>query len=597
MGSQLDTRSPKHARSARIQREPSAIRLAAALLSGVLTAAGAQAAQPTEWVKGRVLVQARAGLSDAELDKIVKVHGGKARRIGKSDLHIVDLPGNGSETAVQAQLARNPHLKFAELDGLVRPSLVTNDPYLGSEWHLTKIGAQTAWDTAQGQGMTIAILDTGVDASHPDLAARLVPGWNFYDNTADTSDAYNHGTGVAGAAAAILNNGAGVAGVAGQALIMPIRVSDAAGTGSWSAMAQGLTYAADKGVRVANISYMVGGISSVQSAAQYMKSKGGLVFVSSGNTGAEYTVAATTSLIPVAATDGNDARASWSTYGAYVALSAPGVGVYTTTKGGGYVSESGTSFSSPVAAGVAVAVMSANPALSSTQVENILFSTAVDLGTAGRDPNFGYGRVNAAAAVSAALATPAGDTQAPAVALTAPLASATVSGLVPVNVNATDNVGVTRVDLRVNGTTVATDLVGPFGFSWDTTKVANGSATLSAVAYDAAGNVATSSSVVVNVANNVVADTTPPVVSIGNPLNGAKVSGTLSIVTTASDNSGAAGLTQVLSIDGKAVASATGGTLSYSWNTRKVATGNHTISIVATDPSGNKTSAAVSVSR
>lgn len=576
---------------------PHAARLLALLIAGIGVAGASQAAQPAEWAKGRLLVQARAGLSDAELDKIVKLHGGKARRIGMSDLHIVDLPANISETAVQARLSHNPQLKFAELDGLARPMATTNDPYLGSEWHLTKIGAQTAWDTAQGQGMTIAIIDTGVDAAHPDLASRLVPGWNFYNNSADTSDAYNHGTGVAGTAAAVMNNGVGVAGVAGQAKIMPLRISDAAGTASWSAMAQSLVYAADRGVRVANISYQVGWVSSVQSAAAYMKSKGGLVFVGSGNSGAEYVATPTDTLIVVGATTATDTRASWSTYGSYVALSAPGAGIYTTTKGGGYVAESGTSFSSPVAAGAALAVMSANPALSSTQVQGILFSTAVDLGTAGRDPHFGHGRVNLQAAVDLAKTSAATDAQAPTVAVSSPAANATVSGLVAVNVAAADNLGVARVDLTVNGTTVASDVVAPFGFSWDSTKLANGVASLAAVAYDAAGNVAKSGSVTVNVANNLVADTTAPVVSISNPVSGSRVSGTVSISSRASDNNGTVGLTQTLLIDGKAVASASGGTLSYSWNTRKVAVGSHQITVTAADAAGNRSSLSVSVSR
>lgn len=578
--------------------QPGGVRLAplmaAIAIAGVFSTA-TQAAQPTEWVKGRVIVQARAGLSDAELGKIAKTHGGKARRIGNSDLHIIDLPPNMSETAVQAVLAHNPHLKFAELDGLVEPSLVANDPYLGSAWHLNKIGAPTAWDTAQGSGMTIAILDTGVDATHPDLSARIVPGWNFYNNTSDTRDVYNHGTGVAGSAAAILNNGIGVAGVAGQARIMPIKISDDTGKGSWSAMAQGLTYAADRGVRVANISYMVAGVSSVQSAAQYMKNKGGLVFVSAGNTGAEYTIAPTTSLIAVGATDSADVRASWSTYGAFVSLSAPGKGVYTTTKGGGYVSESGTSFSSPVAAGVALAVMSAKPTLSSSQVESILFSTAVDLGAAGRDAYYGHGRVNAAAAVNAALSTTAADTQAPAVAIDSPTASSSVSGLVAVNVTATDNVGVSKVDLRVNGTTVATDVVAPFGFSWDTKQLPNGMANLTAVAYDAAGNVATSTAVAVNVANAVVADTTPPTVTLTNPTSAVTLNGNQTVSTSASDNAGSAGIRQVLTIDGKQVASATGSVLSYNWNTKKAGSGAHTLTVTASDAAGNQSKVSVTV--
>jgi hypothetical protein len=327
-----------------------------------------------------------------------------------------------------------------------------------------------------------------------------------------------------------------------------------------------------------------------------MKNKGGLVFVSSGNTGAENTATATTSLIPVAATDSNDLRAGWSTYGAYVALAAPGVGIYTTTRGGGYVAESGTSFSSPVAAGVAAAVMSANPTLSSSQIESILFATAVDLGVAGRDPYYGHGRLNLDAAVKAALATPAADTLAPSVSVTAPAAGSTVSGLVAVDVSALDNIGVARVELRVNGATVASDLVGPFGFSWDSTRVANGAATLAALAYDAAGNVATSPSVTVSVANAVVADTTPPTVSIASPLGGAVLSGTVAVISNAADNNGTAGLVQALSIDGKQVATAQGGKLSYNWNTRKASAGSHTLSVTATDAAGNRSSSTLTVS-
>lgn len=568
-----------------------------AVAAAVLGGAAAQAGPPAKWQAGRVIVQARAGLSDTEMARIAGAHRGSVQRLGRSDLFVVDLPAGASEVAVAKLLAHHPHLKFAELDGLVPPSLASNDPYAGSEWHLGKIGAPTAWDTATGAAVTVAVLDTGVDVTHPDLADRLVPGWNFFTNTADVSDVYNHGTKVAGSAAATLGNGAGVAGVAGLAKVMPIKISDDTGVGSWSAMAQGLTYAADRGVRVANISYQVGGVASVISAAQYMKNKNGLVFVSAGNTGAEVTTAATTALIPVASTGSTDLRSSFSTYGAYVALAAPGEGIYTTAKGGGYGAYSGTSFSSPVAAGVAALVMAANPQLSSSQVEGILFSTAVDLGTAGRDNYFGYGRVNADAAVRLALATPAVDTVAPSVALSNPLANATVSGLVAVDATASDNVGVSRVDLLVNGNVVASDLSGPFGFSWDSRTVANGMATLTTVAYDAAGNKATSSAVAVNVANAVVADTQAPAVALLNPVGGATVSGTVAIAASASDNNGATGITQVLYIDGKQVASAAGGSLSYSWNTRKLAAGSHSIAVRASDAAGNSSTATLSVTR
>lgn len=571
-------------------------RIALALAVGLTAWGGAQAAQPTEWVKGRVIVHTRAGLSDDELAKILKPHGGKARRIGNTNMQIVDLPAGASETAIANQLAHNPHLKGAVLDAILKPAMVTTDPYAGSEWHVTKIGASTAWDKTMGAGVTIAVLDTGVDSTHPDLAANMVAGWNFYDNNSNASDVLGHGTAVAGTAAAVSNNATGVAGVAGAAKIMPIRISDPNGYATGSAIAQGLTFAADKGAKVANVSFSgLVGNSTVDTAAQYMKSKGGLVVVSAGNNGINEGLAADVNLIPVSATETTDVLATWSSYGDFVAVAAPGNYIWTTTRGGGYGQWWGTSFASPVVAGAVALMMSARPDLPNTQIEKLLYSTAVDLGAAGRDIQYGYGRIDANAAVNAALAAPVADTQAPVVSISSPVGGSTVSGLVAIDVSASDNVGVTRVDLKVNGTLVASDVAGPYQFSWDSSKVANGTATVVAYAYDAAGNSKASTSVALSVANAVVADTIAPTVAISNPSNGAKVSGTVQIGVNASDNAGSAGLKQSLYIDGKLVASGTGGSLSYNWNARKAASGSHSISAIAQDAAGNKTTTAISV--
>ena len=563
-----------------------------------------------KFVEGHILVEPRAGLTVEEFAKDMKGHGAsKVRKMGQSNVHLIDLP-RGSEQAVVNKLKKDSRYKFAELDQIVEMSATTNDPYLGSEWHINKIGAATAWDKAQGNGITIAILDSGVDGSHPDLSSRMVAGYNFYDNNTNTADVCGHGTKAAGSAAAASNNAMGVAGVAGQAKIMPIRIAyNDAGVcyATFSTMASGVTWAADHGARVANISYSYVAMSSaVQSAANYLRSKGGLLFVSAANNAKDEGITPTNTMIPVSATDSNDALASFSSYGSFVALSAPGVGVYTTVQGGTYGGVNGTSFSSPVAAGVAALVMSANPALSADQVQNILFSTAVDLGAPGRDIYFGYGRVNAAAAVAAAVGTsgtvtPPADTTAPTVAITSPTGGSTVSGTVSVGVNASDNVGVARVDLKANGTVVASDSSAPFAFAWDSKGVANGMNTLTAVAYDAAGNVATSSAVSVNVSNTTVAptpvaDTTPPVVTIANPTAGA-VSGNVDVVVNASDNSGAAGIKLYIYIDGSLKASGTGSSLVYRWNTRKAATGYHTVQTVARDAAGNSTTKSVQVIR
>jgi thermitase len=153
--------------------------------------------------------------------------------------------------------------------------------------------------------------------------------------------------------------------------------------------------------------------------------------------------------------------------------------------------------------------------------------------------------------------------------------------------------------LQVNGTTVAADSSAPFGFSWDSTGVANGMANLVAVAYDAAGNSASSSTISVSVANAAILvqrDTTPPVVAIANPVAG-RVTGTVSVNLSASDNSGAAGITQQLFIDGVLKAKGSGATLAYSWNTRKSNNGTHSLKAVATDAAGNTSSASVQVTK
>lgn len=586
---------------------PAGLLLAAPLLAGCLTlawpsakAAAASPAGATQWASGRILVMPRAGLAPRELARILGAHGGKARKVGQSDLHIVDLASRGSEKAIANLLARHPQLKFAEVDQRVAPHLAVNDPFAGSQWHLAKVGAPAAWDVSHGDGVTIAVLDSGVDESHPDLASRVVPGWNFYDNTADASDPHGHGTAVAGTAAAATDNSTGVASIAGQTKVMPIRIADANCWAYWSTVAEGLTWAADRGARVANISFGVAGSRSVQSAAKYMKAKGGLVVVSAGNNGVDEKITPTTTMIPVSATDAADVRTGWSSYGSFVALSAPGAGIYTTNRGGGYGSWNGTSFSSPLTAGVVALMMSANPALDNLQIESLLFGTAIDLGAAGRDAAYGHGRVNAAAAVQAARnAVPTADTTAPTSALTAPLASSTVSGVVAVDVAAGDNRGVARVELRVNGTTVAIDHEAPFGFSWDSTGVPNGMANLTAHAFDLAGNQGTSKTTAVNVANaitTVASDTTPPEVAIVNPAVGS-VSGKVTVSASASDNAGAAGLVQSLYIDGVLKATGSGATLAYDWNTRHVAKGEHVLQVLARDAAGNSRSASVKVTR
>ncbi len=558
----------------------------------------AQTAEPTGkqpfvgWAKGRLLIAPRAGLSAAEFENVLKPHNGKSKaHLKKINTHIIELPAGANEVAVMRELKKDNRLKYVELDMVVNHAASITDPYYNYSWALPKIQAPSSWDSVNGSGVTIAILDTGVDGTHPDLSPNMVPGWNFYDNNSNTSDVQGHGTKVAGTAAMAANNGNGSAGVAWGAKIMPVRISSPDGFATWSIVAQGINWAADNGARVANVSFdNLSGSTTVQSAAQYMRSKGGVVVVAAGNSGGLVDIAANDSMLSVAATDSNDLRASFSSYGAYVDISAPGVDIFAPSMGGGYSTNWGTSFASPIVAATAALMISANNNISPTDIDQILKSTALDLGAAGYDIYYGTGRVNAAKAVAAAQSTIKTnlDTQAPTILITSPVGG-TVAGSVPVDVSYSDNVGVTSVVLYVNGQKFATDSMAPFAFAWDTSTLANGTYTLVAYAYDAAGNAGVSPTVSVTIGS----DTIAPVISSFNLTAGMTASSKQAIKVTATDNQSVAKI--VLSIDGNQISTAYGSSLSYSWNTRNIAKGAHSVTVQAYDAANNIISKTVTV--
>ena len=550
------------------------------------------------WAEGRILVQPAAGLSDEDMGTILRHHHGQAmRKNHRLNLHVVQVEPQ-SELAVAQDLARDPHIAFAEPDMLVELSVISpNDPDYASAWHLAKIQAPTAWATTQGQGVIVAVLDTGVDASHPDLAGHILPGWNTASNTTLTTDVYGHGTMVAGTVAATTNNGIGVAAIAGDARILPVRVTDAAnGYAYWSDIAEGLFWAAEHGAKVANISYDVTNSASVTSAAQYMRGKGGVVVVAAGNSGTDPGYADNPSMISVAATGSSDTKTSWSSFGNYVDVSAPGSGIWTTTKGGGYAAVSGTSFASPATAAVVALIMAANPALSPDAVEGILIRSADVLGTQGWDSAYGGGRINAAKAVQMATQTVTLDSQPPVVSIDSPSAGAMVHGLVAIAASALDNTGVTSVSLYANGQLIGTATSAPYRFSWNSTLVADGPVTLSATAVDAAGNLGSAKGVLVtidNVPDVVAADTTPPSVTITSPVNNAMVRGRVSIGVRAADDTSLA-MVSVL-VDNKLKCVGNASSMTCVWNTNRATVGAHKINAVAKDSAGNTATTAITV--
>jgi subtilisin family serine protease len=319
----------------------------------------------------------------------------------------------------------------------------------------------------------------------------MVPGWNIFNNNSDSSDIHGHGTAVAGTAAAAGNNGIGIASVCWGCRIMPVRISDNYGQASYSDVANGLVWAADHGARVANISYNVSDSSTVSKSASYFQKKGGVVTVASGNSGTFDNSSDNPYVLTVGATDSTDTIYSWSNTGNNIDLVAPGF-VYSTMVGGGYTVAQGTSAAAPLVAGAAGLLFSLYPNLTPTQVQDILRQSADDMGTPGWDLSYGCGRLNLAEALTMAGSLDAGDQIPPNNTITAPTQGQKVSNTVSVLVNATDNVGVAKVELYVDGNLSGTSTTAPFTIKWSTRRAAVGAHVLQSKAYDAAGNVGAS---------------------------------------------------------------------------------------------------------
>jgi subtilisin family serine protease len=334
-----------------------------------------------------------------------------AARAGASGLTIADDAAAGAaENALSAQLMATGLFHYADPDWICFPLKTPNDPQYGNQWHLPKINAPGAWDNATGAGITLGFVDTGVYLTHPDLASQRLPGYNSASHIAeanggDVSDINGHGTLVAGTGAAKGNNAVGVAGVGWNLNYIMVRTSnDSSGNASQSDILEGARWAIDNGAKSASCSYSGVNSNSIETSGVYIKGKGGLLCYAAGNDAADLSTFDFANVIIVGASDGGDGRASFSAYGRAVDLFAPGVSIYATTNGGGYGSASGTSFSTPMVNGAIGVIWSVAPAMTNNTVENILLTTCKDLGSAGNDNTWGWGRVDLSAAVTAARA-------------------------------------------------------------------------------------------------------------------------------------------------------------------------------------------------
>jgi thermitase len=307
----------------------------------------------------RLLVKFRPGISTAVIDETHRRVGCPIESaIPQIGVYVVTAPSGEGRTKLAAYRQQS-HVKYVELDGIVRTVDSPNDPYFANQWGLTKIQAPQAWDITRGSpSVSIAILDTGIDIDHPDLAAKIIASANF-GNSTTVDDLDGHGTHVAGIAAAITMNGVGVAGVGRDCSLMNVKVMSDDGTGYYSWLAEGIVWAADNGANVINIS--VGGSdpsSVLEDAVNYAWGKGAVVVAAAGNGGttAAFYPAYYANAMAVAATNASDAMPAWSNRGGWVDVAAPGDSIYSCVLDAQYGYKSGTSMASPHVAGLAALV-------------------------------------------------------------------------------------------------------------------------------------------------------------------------------------------------------------------------------------------------
>jgi subtilase family protein len=347
----------------------------------------------------RIIVDFKRRETRETIERVWKRAGVKPERtLKKVGLYVVRAPADKRDEALAA-LERSAAVKDVErellIDGL---DTTPTDPDWPDQWGLRRAGFPAAWDVTHGsRSVIVAVIDTGVDASHPELKDALVPGRDIVNADNDPSDDNGHGTAVAGVVAARANNGTGVAGACWNCSIMPVKVLGADGAGTTADVAAGIIWAADHGARVINLSLGAPGTTEALSAAvAYALGKDAVIVAAAGNSSSvtPFYPAAAPNVIGVAATNESDRLYSWSNRGAWVEVAAPGCNS-APWPNDGYVGFCGTSAAAPLVAGVAGLVRSAWPQATAAQT-----AAAVEDSVDGVGPDVSRGRINAALALT-----------------------------------------------------------------------------------------------------------------------------------------------------------------------------------------------------
>ena len=308
-------------------------------------------------------------------------------------VRVIDVEPEDRE-AVLAAFKASPAVEYAEREvAMEAVDVAPNDPRWSSQWGPRVVSAPKAWSTSRGSSdVVVAIVDTGVDPRQPDLVGALVPVYDLVNNDANPEDDNGHGTAVAGVVAARTNNAEGQAGLCWTCSLMPVKALDASGSGSTASIAKAIVWAADNGADVINLSLGGPGTSqTLTDAVAYAASKGVLMFGAAGNNGSStpFYPAAYSQVLGVAATDQNDALYSWSNFGTWVPIAAPGCNSAPRI-GAGYGEFCGTSSATPVVSGLAALALAAKPGASVNAVYEAIKGTTKPIGSAVK-----FGRVDA----------------------------------------------------------------------------------------------------------------------------------------------------------------------------------------------------------
>ncbi len=384
-------------------------------------------------IEGEVIIKVKPDISDEQLAEHLKLYNVKImRKITSLNRFVLEVP-KAEEDSVMQKLRDDLYIENVIEDYLVYALTAPNDPLYQNQWSLKNTGqivlgtggkqsadakVEAAWTISQGAGVKVAVIDTGINVNHPDLAGKIASQKVFITNSIE--DEFGHGTHIAGIIAAVTNNSAGVAGSCPACQLIVVKGMDDSGLSSESILAESIAWSADNGAKVINVSAGTTNPSSIiKDAADYAFQKGAVVVASAGNNDNSTPVypAAFSNVVSVTATNNQDQKAYFSTYGSWVKLTSPGENILSTLPTHSYVLQvkkpglaknydylSGTSMATPLVSGIAALVWASPYGTSNTAVIKRLYDTADKI--PGTGTYWAYGRINAARALGIILPSP-----------------------------------------------------------------------------------------------------------------------------------------------------------------------------------------------